>query len=113
MSDKTGLQLLRDLYPTFEFLNRTGTPQHIMLLGGDSVQAQPGALVRIPSNLVIQMPSFQTFEPISPKLQDYVDACVLKTAPTKATTVQSASVTTSPSSGSKSQSDKKAEQTND
>lgn len=77
--NESGLAVLKALYPVFEFRNRTSVSQVIVLAGGDSVQANPNGFIKIPSNLLIQVPSFQTFEPIKPKINEYVDAGVIKT----------------------------------
>lgn len=74
-----GLSGLKELYEVFTFRNRLGTPQVILLQGGDSVQVQPGANVDIASNLILQMPSVTVFQPITPGIQDLIDAGLITT----------------------------------
>jgi hypothetical protein len=74
-----GLTGLKELYNEFSFRNRLGTAEVILLQGGDSVQVQPGATVTIKTELILQMPSVSSFEPIQPTIQDLIDAGLIAT----------------------------------
>lgn len=74
-----GLSGLKELFEVFTFRNRLGTPQVILLQGGDSVQVQPGAQVDILANLILQMPPVTAFQPIQPSIADLIDAGLITT----------------------------------
>lgn len=74
MTVLTGLAKLKADHSIFEFRNRTGTSQSIALGGNDSVQVQPGAIARISSADITQMPAFSDFEPRVPTLAQLIDA---------------------------------------
>lgn len=96
----SGLDKIKNAYKTLEFRNRTDVSQ-IIVLNGDSVQVGPSGLVKIPSSLLIQLPSFSTFEPINPKFVVYVDAGLIGSPVTKeAPEVKPSGTTSSSNMGS-------------
>lgn len=74
MATLTGLPLLQDRYKTFEFRNRTSITKHLQLVGGDSMQVQPGAVGKVQSELVSQLPAFSDFLPVVPSTAELIEA---------------------------------------
>lgn len=93
-----GLEGLKSEHGVFEFINRTGSAKTIMLLGGDTVQVQPGAKCRVASENFHQLPSFVDFEPVIPSTEKLIEAGLISTTaqtkPVGATTKTIATIST-------------------
>lgn len=74
MTTLTGLAKLQAANTVFQFRNRTNAAQTIQLEGGDAVQVQPGAIGKVLSSGLTQLPEFKSFMPIVPSIQELIDA---------------------------------------
>ena len=74
MADLTGLAKLQSEHKVFQFRNRTGAAKTIQLAGGDTVQVQPGAIGKVASAGITQLPAFSDFEPVVPNTAQLIAA---------------------------------------
>lgn len=65
-----GLEELKELYPVFEFQNKTNVTQELILADNNSVEIVAGGKLKIASKDCIQLPSTKTFKFIQPTLDD-------------------------------------------
>ncbi len=65
-----GLEELKELYPVFEFQNKTNVTQELILAENNSVEIVAGGKLKIASKDCIQLPSTKTFKFIKPTLDD-------------------------------------------
>jgi len=79
MTTLTGLDKLKAEHKVFEFRNR-GDGTRTIQLDGDSVQAQGGAIARVQSSMISQLPAFSDFEPVIPSVQQLIDAGLIGNA---------------------------------
>lgn len=72
-----GFADLQAKFPIFVVRNKTNIAQHIPLKNG-TLQAQPQATTKVSSEDLLQAPPFSIFKPISPSMDDYKSAGLLK-----------------------------------
>lgn len=67
------LNKLEKAYPFMSVRNKTNIQQTLMYQGGDSIQVQPLAKVKIVSKGLLQIPDNSIFELVSPTIFDLKD----------------------------------------
>ncbi len=67
MSD--ALSELKEMYPIFQFKNKTNTAQSVALFG-DTVQVNPKGILKLRSSKFSNLPSTSAFQFIAPTLDD-------------------------------------------
>lgn len=85
---------LKELYPVWEFQNKSGQPQ-LVTLDNDTVPVAIRGTLKLPSSHFLNLPSTSLFKFVTPTLDDLRAVGLIKTVE-----VKTASETPAPTSGS-------------
>lgn len=80
---------LKELYPVWEFQNKSGQPQHVTL-DNDTVSVAIRGTLKLPSSHFLNLPSTSLFKFIKPSLDDLRAVGLIKTAEVKTANEKSA-----------------------